>query len=86
MPKLDLNEFSAGELRLMYANALDKLEALQHQFANEAQPVVKPVILPDRAKPGPGVHQFCSGWNNCLVEVERLNAVQQPLPPKLGEK
>lgn len=39
MPKLDLNEFSAGDLRLMYANAQEQLEAVKAVLAEEPKPV-----------------------------------------------
>lgn len=39
MPKLDLSEFSAGELRLMYANAQEQLEAVKALLAEEHKPV-----------------------------------------------
>lgn len=45
MPKLDLNEFTAGELHLLYANALDKLEAAERLLAEKNKPQISPIAM-----------------------------------------
>ncbi|MGB7388927.1 MAG: hypothetical protein WA929_15185 [Pseudomonas neustonica] len=81
MPKLDLNEFSPGELRLMYAKAQEQLEAVKALLAEEPKPVNLMIGGRATGKTTKLLHELLRenlGQQVCLDEIRKALGCSTP--------